>query len=100
MGRGALALQQRTSQRAKFTKIWDALEQQNIPFTCHWGQLSGMNASRLSKYFGAARIAAWKQGRAKLLTAPNGDTTAPRVCSPRRSLRMSGWLSGSAPAIQ
>lgn len=62
-----------------YRAVWNALEQQNIPFTCHWGQLNGMNASRLTHYFGAERVAAWKRARARLLTSPNGDTTGLKV---------------------
>jgi hypothetical protein len=51
-----------------YREIWDALEDADIPFTCHWGQLHGMNPGRLRKYFGS-RIDKWKEARASLLDA-------------------------------
>jgi hypothetical protein len=60
-----------------YTAVWNRLENDGIPFTCHWGQLSGMNASRLSKYF-KGREARWKAAREKLL-----DATGRKVfCAP------------------
>jgi hypothetical protein len=49
-----------------YREVWNALEQAGIAFTCHWGQLHGMNAERLSKYFGS-RAASWKAAREQLL---------------------------------
>ncbi len=49
-----------------YQAIWDALEQANIPFTCHWGQLGGMNPARLARYFGD-RAVRWRAYRAQLL---------------------------------
>lgn len=58
-----------------YQAIWDALEAARIPFTCHWGQLNGLNPARLDTYFGA-RAAAWKAARSALL---GGDPTALNV---------------------
>jgi peptidoglycan hydrolase-like protein with peptidoglycan-binding domain len=49
-----------------FGAIWDALESEGIPFTCHWGQLNGMTPPRLNAYFGT-RVQAWKAARTQLL---------------------------------
>ena len=46
--------------------LWDAFEQAGIPYTCHWGQQTGMNEARLRRYFGG-RVDAWKSARARLL---------------------------------
>jgi len=51
-----------------YEALWDGLEQAGIPFTCHWGQLGGMNETRLRRYFGG-RVDAWKSARARLLDA-------------------------------
>jgi FAD/FMN-containing dehydrogenase len=51
-----------------YTAVWNRLEKDGIPFTCHWGQLSGMNAGRLSKYY-KGREVKWKAAREKLLDA-------------------------------
>jgi hypothetical protein len=56
-----------------YQALWDGFEQAGIPFTCHWGQLSGMNETRLRRYFGG-RVDAWKSARARLL-----DATGQRV---------------------
>jgi len=60
---------------ALYRAIWDGLEAAHIPFTCHWGQLNGLNAARLKTYFGA-RAEAWKAARNALL---GGDATALNV---------------------
>jgi hypothetical protein len=51
-----------------YTAIWNRLEAKDIPFTCHWGQLGGMNPSRMAKYF-KGREVKWKTAREKLLDA-------------------------------
>ncbi len=51
---------------ALYKAVWDELAAQNIPFTCHWGQLHGMTPQRLGKYFGG-RVERWKAARANLL---------------------------------
>jgi peptidoglycan hydrolase-like protein with peptidoglycan-binding domain len=60
---------------ALYQAIWDALEAARIPFTCHWGQLNGLNPARVSSYFGP-RVEAWKAARTALL---GGDATALNV---------------------
>jgi hypothetical protein len=54
--------------RDVYKAVWDRLEEAGIPYTCHWGQLSGMNPTRLAKYF-QGREQKWKAGREKLLDA-------------------------------
>ncbi|HSU41459.1 MAG TPA: hypothetical protein VLJ38_17900 [Polyangiaceae bacterium] len=49
-----------------YEALWDGFEQAGIPFTCHWGQLGGMNETRLRRYFGG-RVDAWRSARARLL---------------------------------
>jgi hypothetical protein len=49
-----------------FRAVWDALDRELIPFTCHWGQLHGINLTRLTRYFGD-RAESWKAARFRLL---------------------------------
>jgi hypothetical protein len=51
-----------------YPTIWNRLEAEGIPYTCHWGQLGGMNPSRVEKYF-KGREVKWKTARATLLDA-------------------------------
>lgn len=52
--------------RAVFRAMWDRLDDQGIPFTCHWGQLHGLTPARLRRWFGD-RVGRWKAARARLL---------------------------------
>jgi len=56
-----------------YTLCWDALENADVPFTCHWGQRHGMTRARLERYFGA-RVERWTAARARLL--PSADARA------------------------
>jgi hypothetical protein len=58
-----------------YTAVWNRLEAEGIPYSCHWGQLSGMNPSRLAKYY-KGREVKWKAAREKLL-----DETGRKVFS-------------------
>jgi FAD/FMN-containing dehydrogenase len=49
-----------------YRAVWDALDTARIPFTCHWGQLHGMNPTRLARYFGP-RAESWRAARSQLL---------------------------------
>jgi FAD/FMN-containing dehydrogenase len=51
-----------------YRKCWDALEARAIAFTCHWGQLHGLNRRRVERYFGP-RLSAWCEARQQLLAA-------------------------------
>ena len=53
---------------AVYRAVWEQLASQNIPFTCHWGQLHGMTAQRLAHYFGH-RVNDWKAARYALLAS-------------------------------
>jgi hypothetical protein len=50
-----------------YRDCWTTLENQGIRFTCHWGQLHGMTADRVSDYFGD-RVDRWKAVRRQLLS--------------------------------
>lgn len=49
-----------------YREVWDTLEDRGIAYTCHWGQLHGMNPTRLRAYFGS-RVDDWKTARHGLL---------------------------------
>jgi hypothetical protein len=53
-----------------YRAFWDALEKDELPFTCHWGQTHGLNPTRLAAYFGA-NVGLWKAARDQLL--PSAD---------------------------
>jgi hypothetical protein len=59
--------------KAVYTACWNALQSENIPFTCHWGQMHALTPKLLNAYFGD-RVTKWRAARAALL-----DTTAQRV---------------------
>jgi hypothetical protein len=50
---------------------WDALASEAVPYTCHWGQLHGMNGTRLRTYFGD-RVDRWKSARDRLFEGGPG----------------------------
>lgn len=58
---------------AIFATLFDRLEAEGIPYTCHWGQQHGMNPTRLRTWFGH-RVDAWRIARDDLL-----DTTGKAV---------------------
>jgi hypothetical protein len=51
-----------------YESVWTMLEQRNIPFTCHWGQLNGLTPARVQNYFGA-KAAQWSAARRSLLVS-------------------------------
>lgn len=51
---------------ALYRLFWDGLAEEGVPFTCHWGQLHGLNPMRLRNYFGA-QVDTWKAARRRLL---------------------------------
>jgi len=52
-----------------YRAFWDALEKNGVPFTCHWGQVHGLNPKRLGTYFGD-NVGRWKTARDQLLPTP------------------------------
>lgn len=50
---------------------WDALERDGISFTCHWGQLHGLNPERVERYFGD-RVPRWRAARDRILFTDEG----------------------------
>jgi hypothetical protein len=53
-----------------YSACWEALEQQGIAFTCHWGQLLDLRRQQLERYYGD-RLQRWLQARAQMLS-PGG----------------------------
>jgi hypothetical protein len=50
-----------------YRAFWDALERDGIPFGCHWGQLHGMTAARVDRFYGH-NAARWRAARDRLLS--------------------------------
>ncbi|MES2372781.1 MAG: FAD-binding protein [Bacteroidota bacterium] len=51
-----------------FTKVWKMLEEEQIPFTFHWGKMNELTPQRISQMYGADADA-WKEARKTLLDA-------------------------------
>lgn len=49
-----------------FKEVWQTLEQEQIPFTFHWGKICDLNPSRLKTMYGL-RLTSWITARHKLL---------------------------------
>ncbi|MES2797196.1 MAG: FAD-binding protein [Bacteroidota bacterium] len=50
-------------------KVWDKLEEKNIPFACHWGKQTDLSPSRIQYMYGQAAVDSWKAARNSLLDA-------------------------------
>jgi hypothetical protein len=53
-----------------YNKIWKTLEEQNIPFTLHWGQVNNLNERNLTQKYGPNLITKWKEARSRILLEP------------------------------
>jgi hypothetical protein len=51
---------------AFFSEVWKKLEEENIPFTFHWGKINELNPGRLERMYGAG-VDTWIQARNTLL---------------------------------
>jgi hypothetical protein len=51
-----------------YTKVWKKLEDEQIPFTFHWGKVNELSPERISRMYGSAADA-WIAARNKLLDA-------------------------------
>jgi hypothetical protein len=51
-----------------YTKVWKKLEDEQIPFTFHWGKVNELSPERLSNMYGPA-VDSWIAARNKLLDA-------------------------------
>jgi hypothetical protein len=51
-----------------FAAVWKRLEDENIPFTFHWGKVTQLNPALLAKMYGA-NVGAWIAARKTLLDA-------------------------------
>ena len=52
--------------KAFYTAVWDRLDQENIPFTFHWGKLNELTPARIKKMYGTDADA-WIKARNTLL---------------------------------
>jgi FAD/FMN-containing dehydrogenase len=48
-------------------KVWDRLQEKNIPFACHWGKQTDLSPSRIEYMYGKAAVDSWKAARNSLL---------------------------------
>ncbi len=51
-----------------YTQVWKMLEDENIPFTCHWGKVNELFPERIARMYGPA-VDQWIAARNKLLDA-------------------------------
>jgi len=60
------------SERAKtfYSAVWKKLEEENIPFTFHWGKVTELNPALLAKMYGG-NVDAWIAARKSVLDADN-----------------------------
>ena len=49
-----------------YKAVWEMLDQENIPYTAHWGKMNGMNKDRIRKCYGKD-VDSWVAARNKLL---------------------------------
>ncbi len=49
-----------------YNAVWNKLDEEKIPFTFHWGKMTGLNAERITRMYGAAADS-WITARNKLL---------------------------------
>ncbi|MDD9943652.1 MAG: hypothetical protein OXU20_21605 [Myxococcales bacterium] len=52
--------------RSVFDAVWQGLQDNNINFACHWGQLGGFSPARTQAYYGE-HASQWMEARAQLL---------------------------------
>ncbi len=53
---------------ALYRRAWRALDEAGIPYTFHWGKMNHLDANRVRKIYGDARVDAWIDARRTLLT--------------------------------
>jgi hypothetical protein len=49
-----------------YRAVWSALATDGINFTCHWGQLHGLDPARTRRFYGS-NVDRWKNAREDLL---------------------------------
>ena len=53
-----------------YAAVWKKLEEENIPFTFHWGKVTELNPALLTKMYGG-KVDVWKAARKSVLDADN-----------------------------
>jgi len=51
-----------------FREVWNILDEENIPYTTHWGKVNELDFQQIKKMYGAG-VDAWIEARNKLLNA-------------------------------
>jgi hypothetical protein len=50
-----------------FRQVWKKLDEENIPYTTHWGKVNELNCDQINKMYGTASVDAWIEARNKIL---------------------------------
>jgi len=53
-----------------YKELWKKLDEVNIPYTFHWGQVNNLNAARVRKMYGDGIVNKWLSARKTLLAEP------------------------------
>jgi len=61
-----------------FEGCWKALDEAQLPFTCHWGQQGGHTPARVERYFGD-NAKKWRTARRSMLTNAARDVFASQI---------------------
>ena len=57
--------------RKFFADVWVKLENENIPYTLHWGKMNFiLNPERVIHMYGAGKVNSWINARHTLLSEP------------------------------
>ncbi len=55
-----------------YTKVWNKMEQQNIPYTLHWGKINfNLNEALVRKMYGSVNVDSWIDARNELMSIPS-----------------------------
>jgi len=58
--------------REFFSAVWNKFEEQQIPYTLHWGKINfNLNKTRVKKMYGSAAVTSWIDTRNNLMTIPS-----------------------------
>ena len=53
-----------------YKELWKKLDERNIPYTFHWGQVNNLNAARVREKYGDDNVNKWIDARKKILAEP------------------------------
>lgn len=61
---------QSNRQKRFFSETFDALENEGVEYTFHWGKLNEVSPARMQRMYGAGRVQAWLDARRDVLPTP------------------------------